>query len=111
MRTHIEYIHTGSVEDCNISIDVRLRSADVVPISRISEFFSEGFPIANSIVADEVVQLQENADVLQILLMFMHNTHLPELNNLEFSTISSLAEAAEKYMIHSAMALCRIHME
>ena len=70
MWTHIEYIYTGSVEDCDISTDVRLRSqaADGTIFGAHQqnlEFFSEGFPIANSMVADEVlVQLQKNADVL-----------------------------------------------
>src|SRR6266508_5774717 len=69
--------HIESVEDCNISVDIKLRSADGVLFGahqKNLESFSEGFPIANSMVATDVVQLQEDANVLCIILTFMHNT-------------------------------------
>ena len=111
---YLQKNHTKSVEDCNISVDITLKSIDEITFGahqKNLEFYSQGFPIAGSTVATEVVQLQEKADVLRIMLIFMHNTRLPDLNKLEFSIISPLAEAAEKYMIYSAIALCRIKME
>src|SRR6266498_3177814 len=103
-------MHTKSVESCNISVDVRFRSADGIIFGahkKNLEFFSEGFPLGDSTVATEVVQLEENADVLCIMLSFLHNTRMLELKDLEISTIAPLSEAVEKYMIYSAMQICR----
>ena len=75
------------------------------------EVFSDAFPTAGSTTANEVVNMEENAEVLQLMLQFMHNTRQPDLNKTPFSTLAPLAEAAEKYMIYSAMQICHIHME
>ena len=102
------------MEDCKNSVDITLESIDGITFGahqKNLEFFSEGFPVAGSTVATEVVQLQENADVLRIMLKFMHNARIPELKNIQFSTIAPLAEAVEKYMIFSAMEVCRAYME
>ena len=102
------------MEDCKTSVDITLKSIDGITFGahqKNLEFFSEGFPVAGSRVATEVVQLQENADVLRIMLKFMHNARIPELKRVQFSTIAPLAEAVEKYMIYSAMEVCRAYME
>lgn len=102
------------MEDCKVSVDIMLKSIDGIIFGahqKNLEFFSEGFPVAGSTVATEVVDLQENADVLRIMLRFMHNARVPELKSIQFSTVAPLAEAVEKYMIYSAMEVCRAYME
>jgi hypothetical protein len=75
------------------------------------EVFSDAFPMAGSTTAKEVVTLEENAEVLQLILQFMHNTRQPNVSKLPFSTLAPLAEAVEKYMIYAAMQICHTHME
>jgi len=110
---HANLIST-TVSDCYLAIDVKLNSADGQVFGahqRNLEVFSDAFPTAGSTTANEVVNLEENAEVLQLMLQFMHNTRQPDLNKIPFSTLAPLAEAAEKYMIYSAMQICHIHME
>lgn len=75
------------------------------------ENFSDSFPLAGSTTVDEVVVLEEKADVLRLMLQFMHNTRQPNLGEVSFSILAPLAEAVEKYMIYSAMQICHTHME
>ncbi|KAF7350810.1 hypothetical protein MSAN_01642600 [Mycena sanguinolenta] len=61
---------------------------------------------------DETVDLTESANVLEILFQCMYATsQQPDLRTLDFSTLSDLAEAAEKYMVYSVVKLCRLQME
>lgn len=75
------------------------------------EQYSAGFPTAEATVFDKIVTLSEKASVLGPLLHFMHNTRQPDLSKLSFPTLGSLAEAAEKYMVFSAMQVCKTYME
>jgi len=58
----------------------------------------------------EVVSLQEPARVLELLFEFIYPRQPRELDNHPFELISALAEAAEKYQLTAAMAVCRLHM-
>ncbi|PFH48567.1 hypothetical protein AMATHDRAFT_149626, partial [Amanita thiersii Skay4041] len=79
------------------------------------EMFSCGFPPASltasspSFAADSVC-LTETADVLEVLLGFMHNRPQQNLLGYPSNVITALAEAAEKYLVHPAMEVCRLHM-
>jgi hypothetical protein len=59
----------------------------------------------------DVVPLDEQADVLELMLPFMHHTQLPDLSDLSIDLLSRLAEAAEKYGIYSAMSTCNAVMQ
>ncbi|KAF9472588.1 hypothetical protein BDN70DRAFT_818431, partial [Pholiota conissans] len=73
------------------------------------ELYSEGFPQAGSVKLDsDVPALEETADVLELMLQFMHHTRQPDLSEVSFTLLSSLAEAVEKYMIYSAMDICKV---
>jgi len=103
------------VKDCYLYIDLVLESSDGHRLGAHKtnlEQYSAGFPIAESINSEnEVVTLSEKGLVLGLLLQFMHNTQQPELSNLSFPTLELLAEAVEKYMVFSAMQVCKIYME
>ncbi|KAJ7496456.1 hypothetical protein FB451DRAFT_1207852 [Mycena latifolia] len=59
----------------------------------------------------EPVQLSETSAILDLLFQFMYPQPQPDLQVLEFETFAGLAEAAEKYTIHSALTLCRMRMK
>ncbi|KAF8182742.1 hypothetical protein K438DRAFT_1600640 [Mycena galopus ATCC 62051] len=62
---------------------------------------------------DEVVELSETANVLDALFQFMYAPAYaqPDLRSMDFMTFEALAEAAEKYMVYSALKICRTQME
>jgi len=102
------------VKDCYLCIDLVIESSDGARFGahkRNLEQYSAGFPTAEETVFDNIVTLSEEASVLGPLLHFMHNTRQPDLSKLSFVTLELLAEAAEKYMVFSAMQVCKIYME
>jgi len=102
------------VEDCRLAVDLRISSVDGVLFGTHQsnlEHYSEGFPFAASTVVEDVVPFEQRADVLRLMLKYVHNTRQPDLSDIPFLVLSSLAEAVEKYLIYSAMEVCRIHMK
>jgi hypothetical protein len=102
---------------CATDSDLTLQSFDGVlyKVHRTNlEVHSESFAAANSISAtsdsSEVVYLDESSAVLDLLLQFMYRQRQPDLEEVDFQTLSELAEAAEKYEVYSAMTVCSIHM-
>jgi hypothetical protein len=61
-------------------------------------------------VDGDIPILEETAEVIEIMLQFMHHTRQPDISKLEFDLLLSLAEAVEKYMIYSAMAICNVYI-
>ena len=47
---------------------------------------------------------------LEYLFQFCYPEHRPDVQALEFVALAFLAEAAEKYQVFSAMAICKICM-
>jgi len=99
-----------SVKECGLKVDIHIVSGDSVTLgahTKILTFF-ENFPSPPK--SDKVIRMEEEADVLQVLLRFMHNARQPDLSIIPFTRLFSVAEAAEKYLIHSAMERCKIQM-
>lgn len=71
-------------------------------LARFSEGFP-GFPIAESARKEEVVNLTETADVLSLMLKFLHAQKPPVIVSLDFNLLLQFAEAVEKYVIYMAM--------
>ncbi|KAJ6483872.1 hypothetical protein C8R47DRAFT_1281501 [Mycena vitilis] len=61
--------------------------------------------------SDEIVALTETADVLDLLFQYMYRQPQPDLNGVDFATFAGLAEAAEKYVVYSALGWCRMRMK
>ncbi|KAF9477113.1 hypothetical protein BDN70DRAFT_838249 [Pholiota conissans] len=107
---------TCPVKDCSLPIDIVLRSSDGIELGahmRNLEHYSEAFPQSGSVEVNseaEAVTLDETGDVLELMLQFMHLTRQPELAKISFDLLSGLAEAVEKYMIYSAMSMCKLYM-
>ena len=82
--------------------------------------FSEGFPPPDVVTHhNEPVDLSEDGETLSLLMQFMHKNRLPDLSNLvdrdsqkgrDFDLLYKLAEAAEKYMVYPAMAICKVRI-
>ena len=114
LRTIISLV----IADCPLTTDVILRSSDGVEYGAHStnlEIYSGGFPPATStkVTADpgDIVQMPETSAVLKLLLHYMHNDRQPDSSKIPFSVLYPLAEAVEKYMVFSAMEVCKIRMQ
>ncbi|TEB37022.1 hypothetical protein FA13DRAFT_1683010 [Coprinellus micaceus] len=109
--------------DCTLTIDIIFLSCDGVHVGAHKQNldnFSDGFPSPDLVQAPdastlsgrcEVVELTEDAATLNILLQFMHKTRFPKVHELSTEQLFSLAEAAEKYMVYSAMSICNDRIE
>ena len=65
------------------------------------------FPPPEFETPDEIVWLTEDSATLELLFQFMYPQHPPELKNVDFVTVMSLAEAAEKYEVFFAIFACK----
>jgi len=101
------------VEDCKLTVDIVLKSSDGELFGAHQqnlEIYTEGFPIAGSTTSSAPVSLEETAAVLRLMLRYTHHTRPPNLDDISFTLLSSLAEAVEKYTMYSAMEFCKIKM-
>ncbi|KAJ7840663.1 hypothetical protein B0H13DRAFT_1649529 [Mycena leptocephala] len=76
-----------------------------------SDVFADAEDTTRPENGDEIVYLTESSTVLDLLFQFMYRQPQPDLEALEFKTFASLAEAAEKYVVYSALTLCRNKMK
>ncbi|KAI5886311.1 uncharacterized protein SCHCODRAFT_01176383 [Schizophyllum commune H4-8] len=69
-------------------------------------------PFAEDFVSSEtdIADLTENSDILEIIFQFVYPGHLPLLDALGSDLLFSLAEAAEKYRVAPAMAVCYLQI-
>ena len=58
----------------------------------------------------EVVKLEEPSAVLEILFQYIYRQAQPDLDHVPFEVFAQVAEAAEKYQIHAAIATLRLKM-
>ncbi|KAJ7824316.1 hypothetical protein B0H14DRAFT_2454070 [Mycena olivaceomarginata] len=103
---------------CALDADITILSADGVLFKvhrKNLEVHSDVFAGAEDATrpenGDEIVHLPENSDVLDLLFQYMYRQPQPDLNKVEFATIAGLAEAAEKYVVYSALEWCRMRMK
>lgn len=78
------------------------------------ETHSEGFrpPEGTSASSyDESIPLVETSHVLELLFQYMYLQRPPDIKTIDFTILSGLAEAVEKYQVYSAMEICNIRME
>ncbi|KAF6745855.1 hypothetical protein DFP72DRAFT_1175867 [Ephemerocybe angulata] len=101
--------------ECILPVDLVLQSSDgkLIGAHRTNmEHFSDGFPTCDSVTStSEPVPLTEDGETLTLLLRFMHKHKYPGLTPMDAASIFALAEAAEKYMVYSAMASSHAYIE
>ncbi|KZP02354.1 hypothetical protein FIBSPDRAFT_970100 [Athelia psychrophila] len=95
--------------------DVTFRSCDRILFQvhrKNLEVVSEGFapPDGTRTSQHEVVSLTENGVTLELLFQFIYPQKYPDLKDVEFPQLAALAEAAEKYQVYPAMAVCNCRM-
>ncbi|PFH48555.1 hypothetical protein AMATHDRAFT_149622 [Amanita thiersii Skay4041] len=56
-------------------------------------------------------ELQERAEIIELILHYMHNTPQPQLDDVSYQVLQDLAKVAEKYLTYSAMEICRSFIE
>ncbi|PFH49634.1 hypothetical protein AMATHDRAFT_62753 [Amanita thiersii Skay4041] len=106
------------VQECNLPVDVIIKSSDDKYFGAHTtnlEVFSSGFApasLATSSPAATVdpVCLTESGDVLELLLRSMHSQRPPDLSGCTIKMFMNVAEAAEKYLVHHVMEICRLNM-
>jgi hypothetical protein len=79
---------------------------------------SAGFAIPeNTFIGSDAVQLSEPSETLEILFQFIEppsdsqNFRQPSVIGMEPSLFFAVAEAAEKYIVYSAMNVCLTRMQ
>ncbi|TRM57641.1 hypothetical protein BD626DRAFT_208048 [Schizophyllum amplum] len=102
------------VAGCRLPVDIFLQSSDGILTgahTRNLETFGEAFP-SSSLAAppSEPIVLDEPADVLQLLMHFMHLIPQPSLEGRSFELVLRFAEAVDKYGVHAADQLCWLKM-
>ncbi|KAJ2916135.1 hypothetical protein MD484_g4311, partial [Candolleomyces efflorescens] len=57
-----------------------------------------------------VIEVPETEATIKLLVHFMHKQRYPDLGDVPFVQLLDLAYAAEKYVVHSAMAVCNAYI-
>lgn len=101
--------------DCTLDVDITLQSSDCYRYKTHSKnlaLYCDAFPAVGSVTIDEneVVQMAESREIVSLLIKFMHRGYQPDLSNVGFETLSALAEAVEKYVVFSAIPVCKAKM-
>jgi hypothetical protein len=100
------------VPECQIPVDVILRSShgSLIGAHKANlENYSEVFPPSDSVsTSSEPVDLSETVATLNLLMHFVHKTQYPDILDLKEKELFALANAAEKYVMHNAMGMCRL---
>ncbi|KAJ7476727.1 hypothetical protein FB451DRAFT_1087369 [Mycena latifolia] len=102
---------------CAPDADIRVLSSDGVLFKvhrKNLEFHSDIFADAASSTrpenGDEIVRLSEASDVLDVLFQYMYRQPQPDLRGLKFDVCARLAEAAEKYVVYSAVPATKLRL-
>lgn len=93
--------------------DVIFQSVDGVQFHlhrKYIEVNTGAFPPAEFDTRGEITHLTETSTVLETLFQFVYPQRHPDLDDMDFNTVSAVAEAAEKYEVFYAMNICRIRM-
>ncbi|KAJ7770352.1 hypothetical protein B0H14DRAFT_349951 [Mycena olivaceomarginata] len=98
---------------CADDADITISSSDGVTFKvhrKHLEVHSDVFAdaaLANATRPDnaggEIVKLSETSAVLDLLFQYMYRQPQPDLKSVEFPVFAGLAEAAEKYVVYSAL--------
>ncbi|KAG5639914.1 hypothetical protein DXG03_002391, partial [Asterophora parasitica] len=95
--------------------DVVFRSSDGVLFhihSKNLEVNTDGFPPVTPELSPQgsFVNLTENAKTLDLMFRFVYPRLIPPLDDVDYDTLAALAEAVEKYQVHTGKQLCSIFM-
>ncbi|THU75392.1 hypothetical protein K435DRAFT_707243, partial [Dendrothele bispora CBS 962.96] len=99
---------------CPYPVDIILESSDGKKFGAHTtnlELYSDSFPNINMITkttdGPEIVKLSETADIIFLMLQFMHNQVHPDCDSLKPGLLLDLAKATEKYGMYPAFEACK----
>ncbi|KAL1701455.1 hypothetical protein EV121DRAFT_170104, partial [Schizophyllum commune] len=99
---------------CHTPVDIVLQSCDghlVGAHTRSLEMFGEAFPASRDAAApNEPIPLAERAEVLRLLLHYMHCVPQPPLDGIPGKLFRDFTDAVEKYGVHAAGQVCDLRM-
>ncbi|KAF8989146.1 hypothetical protein BDQ17DRAFT_1434632 [Cyathus striatus] len=94
--------------------DVTFKSSDRVLFALHKENLANhagGFPPADSTVGAETIDLAEESEILELLFQFVYPLNdVPDLLDVPLTLLMKLSRAAEKYVVHIAIPLCKMRM-
>ena len=99
--------------------DIVVRSSDVKFFflhKKNMETYAGAFPLekAELFSPEEAVQillLEESSEVLEVVFEFLHPKRYPDLENKNFTSLISIADAVEKYEVFAAMNICTFRLK
>jgi gamma-glutamyltranspeptidase len=99
-----------------IDPDVTLQSCDEKQFKvnmHDLQTYSAGFspPSLTQFKRDDVVKLSEPSSVIKLLLQYMKPGPQPDLSKVDFEDLAGLAEAAQKYVVWSAIEVTKLQMQ
>ncbi|KAF8900926.1 hypothetical protein CPB85DRAFT_1439321 [Mucidula mucida] len=101
-------------KECNEVVDVIVKSSDRKLFGAHSHrlaLYSAAFPPHVDAGGDATVDVYEQSDVVELLLRYFHPEHeFPDTMSIHFDLFDRLAEAAEKYTIHSLIEISKLRM-
>ncbi|TRM57746.1 hypothetical protein BD626DRAFT_439025 [Schizophyllum amplum] len=92
-----------------VSCDGTTFHVERAKLERAADFMPPSSEVPSS--PTEPVALSEDAATLELLFRFAYCEVHIDLDTVRFETAAALAEAAEKYLVYSAMAVCHAHMK
>jgi hypothetical protein len=99
---------------CAADADVTFQSTDGVRFhlhTKNLDTHAGGFAPPGFETQGQVVELTEDSITLDLLFQFMYPQTPPDLETITFPALASLAEAAAKYEVFIATALCKIRFK
>ncbi|KAI4520213.1 hypothetical protein K525DRAFT_279838 [Schizophyllum commune Loenen D] len=94
-----------------ISVDDVVFYVDSEQLQRATDFMPTPGLGAITFAPTEPARLDEGADVLELLFRFACFDEYVNLDQASFKVVAELAEAAQKYIVHTAIAACRVYMK
>ncbi|KAF9558896.1 hypothetical protein CPC08DRAFT_709245 [Agrocybe pediades] len=103
-----------AIENCTIPTDIVLVSSDGERFGSHTKNlgqFTGSFPADIPPAEGEEVPLKNlGAKALALFLRFVHHHCQPDMDYVDFDTLSQLAEAVEMYEVYSATEVCKLQM-
>ncbi|TFK70762.1 hypothetical protein BDN72DRAFT_838589 [Pluteus cervinus] len=103
------------VPGCRLTVDVVIKTSDAKYFGahlQNLQNHADGFPPASFGKRKRMnhMDIEEDSEVTSLMLDFMHKQPQPDLRDVPVGRLVDFAEAAEKYLIYSAMGTCRLVM-
>ena len=97
----------GGFDDEQVQYLLQIESLSTDSEGELTRYLIHAASLGNSYTMNNMT-IEEDSEVLSLMLHFMHKQPQPDLQQVQIGVLVRLAEAAEKYLIYSAMSICRV---